>query len=243
MSKISNMKNQSLNKNNKYQINNANLIARKYLAESVYHMTKLDGLNTTMFDTKNLVDVGIINNMNTHDVTVINNLSKAWKFVVSDHGYDVLSLEFLKKLNDIVGKDLVLDHGSLRTGKVSIGEHTPDIPIEENVEKNIEDLKEIKDPINLAISIITNGIKNQYFYDGNKRTSFMLANSILIQNNVGIIVIEDIKYPEFNTHLTKLLSENNEKDLSVFLKEKCINYQPTYQQELDNEKDEAVLEM
>lgn len=216
-------------------MNNAYLTAKRYIAESIYHMTKLDGLNTTFPETKSLIDGGVVANMDLHDVTVITNLKRAWEMVLND-SYNsendktlIFSVDYFKKINSIVGRDLVINAGELRTTVVGIGNYTPPVPNDEFISKKLDEIKNCDDPIQQALEVLCFGIKSQNFYDANKRTSFMVANYILIKNDIGIIYVNESKYQKFNELLSDFLIDNNVEPLKDFFYTSCIEFQPTYE--------------
>lgn len=67
------------------------------------------------------------------------------------------------------------------------------------------------------------GMRKQLFWDGNKRTSTIAANKIMIQNGKGIIKIPDTKLIEFNELLSKYYTTNNIKKIKQFIYENCID--------------------
>lgn len=67
------------------------------------------------------------------------------------------------------------------------------------------------------------GMRNQLFWDGNKRTSTICANKIMIQNGAGIIKVPDNKLEEFNTLLTEFYNTNKEEKIEKFIYENCID--------------------
>ena len=67
------------------------------------------------------------------------------------------------------------------------------------------------------------GMRNQLFWDGNKRTSTIAANKIMIQNGKGIIKIPDNKLVEFNILLSEFYSTNNMDTVKQFIYENCID--------------------
>ena len=79
-----------------------------------------------------------------------------------------------------------LEWGVLRKGTVGVGDFIPSIPIKENVLKEIERIKGINNPIDKALEYFAYACKQQLFWDGNKRTSTMVASKILIENGEGI---------------------------------------------------------
>ena len=67
------------------------------------------------------------------------------------------------------------------------------------------------------------GMRSQLFWDGNKRTSTIVANKIMIENGKGIIKIPDNKLEEFNILLSEFYSTNNMKKIKHFIYENCID--------------------
>ena len=66
------------------------------------------------------------------------------------------------------------------------------------------------------------GMRSQLFWDGNKRTSTICANAILIKNGKGIIKVSDQDLQEFNELLTEFYNTNRKEKLMQFIYEKCI---------------------
>ena len=67
------------------------------------------------------------------------------------------------------------------------------------------------------------GMRSQLFWDGNKRTSTIVANKIMIENGKGIIKIPDNKLEEFNILLSEFYSTNNMEKIKYFIYENCID--------------------
>ncbi len=66
------------------------------------------------------------------------------------------------------------------------------------------------------------GMRGQLFWDGNKRTSIIVANKILISEGKGILTVKDQYLNEFNKLLTEFYDTNNGQKLENFLYENCI---------------------
>ena len=67
------------------------------------------------------------------------------------------------------------------------------------------------------------GMRTQLFWDGNKRTSTISANKIMIQNGKGIIKIPDNKLKEFNILLSEFYTTNNMEKIKQFIYKNCID--------------------
>ena len=113
--------------------------------------------------------------------------------------------EYWCKLNEYIARNEALEWGKLRTGTVGISgtDYVPPVP---EKEKTIEELKNILSSTSLsvtdkALEAFTWGARGQFFWDGNKRTSLLLANKILVSSGAGIMTITDKYMEQFNSLL------------------------------------------
>ncbi len=60
------------------------------------------------------------------------------------------------------------------------------------------------------------------FIDGNKRVAQLIANKVLIENNIGIFQIPIEELEEFKTLLLCFYESGNEAEIISFMKENCI---------------------
>lgn len=60
------------------------------------------------------------------------------------------------------------------------------------------------------------------FIDGNKRVAQLIANKILIQNNIGIFQIPIEKMEEFKVMLIAYYETADDKEIIDFMDEFCI---------------------
>lgn len=73
-----------------------------------------------------------------------------------------------------------------------------------------------------ALEVFTWGTRGQYFWDGNKRTSLMLANKILISAGAGIMTITDKYMEHFNVLLLEYYNTGKSDKLKRFLYDNAI---------------------
>ena len=73
-----------------------------------------------------------------------------------------------------------------------------------------------------ALEAFTWGARGQFFWDGNKRTSLMLANKILVFSGAGIMTITDKHMEQFNTLLLNYYNTGKSEELKQFLYENAI---------------------
>lgn len=66
------------------------------------------------------------------------------------------------------------------------------------------------------------GVRGQFFWDGNKRISLLLANKILVSAGAGIMTIADKYMEQFNTLLLNYYNISETRELKRFLYENAI---------------------
>lgn len=135
-----------------------------------------------------------------------------------------LNLEYICKINSFISRNESLEWGVLRTGQVGISgtNYIPDIPNENDVKEKLNKILSIENITLRAIKYMLYGMRSQLFWDGNKRTSMIIANKIMIENGKGIITIKEENLLEFNTLLTNYYNTNNEEEIINFIYNNCI---------------------
>lgn len=198
-------------------------LAKKVLVSSIYNSAKLEGINTTYPDTKTILDGANVPSLRLDEINCILNLRDAWNFVLSNID-EAITLDFICKINSFVSRNESLEWGVLRTGKVGINgvDYIPDIP---NEAKIIADIKNIMEEDNItkrSLVLMLYLMRTQAFWDGNKRTSMIVANKIMIENGCGVITIKEEYFKEFNSLLTEYYNTNKMESLLEFLYNNCI---------------------
>lgn len=198
-------------------------LAKKLIVSNIYSNARIEGCNVTFPETQTILDGVNVPNVKLDDITCILNLRDAWKYVINNYN-EPLSLGFICKVNSFVARNESIEWGTLRNGKVSISgtNYIPEIPKKEEVIENINELKSIQCVTKRAIRYMLYGMRGQLFWDGNKRTSIIVANKILIENGKGILTIKDENLKEFNTLLTEFYDTNKSEKIEEFLYNKCI---------------------
>ena len=132
-----------------------------------------------------------------------------------------VTFEYWCKLNEYIARNEALEWGKLRTGTVGISgtDYVPPVP---EKEKTIEELKNIlsstsSSATDKALEAFTWGARGQFFWDGNKRTSLLLANKILVSSGAGIMTITDKYMEQFNSLLFEYYNTGENRELKQFL--------------------------
>ncbi len=199
-------------------------LAKRNLVDNVYANARMEGINVTFPQTKTILDGVNVASLKLDEIQCILNLRDAWKFVINNIEKK-FNLDFICKVNEYVARNESLEWGTLRTGVVEITgtQYIPEVPNKESIEKNIKNILEIKNATERAITYMLYGMRSQLFWDGNKRTSTIVANKIMIENGAGIIKVPDEKLEKFNELLTEYYNSNDMKNISNFIYENCID--------------------
>ena len=207
-------------------------LAKKKWDENVYCGMKMENRNITFPQTQTILNGVNVPNVTLDDIQAVLNMRDAWKYLlktVNDH----LNIEYACKLNDFVSRNESLEWGVLRNGTVGISgtDYIPPIPQKHILQKELTDIlsKKITNT-EKAIDTFLWGCKTQMFWDGNKRTSLLLANKILIKGGNGMLIIPENKMETFNTLLNTFYTsfaqtENGNpatENLKLFLFENAI---------------------
>ena len=200
-------------------------LAKKKWEENVYCGMKMENRAVTFPQTRTILNGVNVPNVQLDDIQAILNMRDAWKFLLSTINEEV-TFGYWCKLNEYIARNEALEWGKLRTGSVGISgtDYEPPIP---NKEKTIEELKNILSTSNAsatdkALEAFVWGTRGQFFWDGNKRTSLMLANKILVSSGSGIMTITDKYMEQFNTILLNYYNTGKSEELKQFLYENAI---------------------
>ncbi len=200
-------------------------LAKKKWDENVYCGMKMENRAVTFPQTQTILNGVNVPNVQLDDIQAILNMRDAWKFLLSTINEEV-TFEYWCKLNEYIARNEALEWGKLRTGSVGISgtDYEPPIPTKE---KTIEELENILFASNAsatdkALEAFTWGARGQFFWDGNKRTSLMLANKILVFSGAGIMTITDKHMEQFNTLLLNYYNTGKSEELKQFLYENAI---------------------
>lgn len=201
-------------------------IAKKKWDENVYCGMKMENRAVTFPQTQTILNGVNVPNVQLDDIQAILNMRDAWKFLLSTVG-EPLTFEYWCKLNGYIARNEALEWGKLRTGSVGISgtEYEPPIPEQEQTiyELNKIVLDTDSTATEKALESFVWGVRGQFFWDGNKRTSLTLANKLLVSAGAGIMTITDKYMEQFNTLLLEYYNSGNSETLKTFLYESAIH--------------------
>lgn len=198
-------------------------LAKRNIVDNVYSNARMEGLNITFPQTQTILDGVNVQGLKLDEIQCILNLRDAWKFVINNIDKE-FNLDFICKVNEYVARNESLEWGKLRKGNVSISgtEYVPEIPDTEKVINDIKEINKIENITQRAIEYMLYGMRSQLFWDGNKRTSTICANAIMIKNGKGILKVADKNLNEFNELLTQYYTTNDKSKIRQFIYDNCI---------------------
>ena len=199
-------------------------LAKRNLVDNIYANARMEGLNITFSETKTILEGVNVPNLKIDEIQCILNLRDAWKYLINNIHAD-FNLDFICKINELVARNESIAWGILRQGGVQITgtDYIPEIPDEEDVKKQINNILQIENATERAIDYMLYGMRSQLFWDGNKRTSTICANKIMIENGCGIIKVPDNKLKDFTILLSEFYSTNNKEKIKQFIFDNCID--------------------
>ena len=209
--------------------------AKKYLHKAVESMAVIEKITFPKEITEKVIQCKTLEKFDDYDIQTILNLKLAWQNLYRNL-YKPLNLDYVIKINKIIASHQALEVGILRN-KINYvsGEFLIPIPIESKIVNLLnKNFKEIESIENNALQLFIHIIIKQWFFDGNKRTAFVILNKILIEAGLGICLIDQSNQSEFDSLLYSCYRNNykgsrkNKIDAASifvrFLKEKCITH-------------------
>ena len=178
-------------------------LAKKKWDENVYCGMKMENRNITFPQIQTILNGVNIPNVTLDDIQAVLNMRDAWKHLLKTVTDD-LNIHYACKLNEFVSRNESLEWGVLRNGTVGISgtAYIPPIPNQTTLSRELaEILSRQVSNTEKAINTFLWSCKTQMFWDGNKRTSLLLANKILISGGNGMLIIPESQMEQFNTLL------------------------------------------
>ena len=200
-------------------------LAKKKWDENVYCGMKMENRAVTFPQTQTILNGINVPDVQLDDIQAILNMRDAWKFLLNTVNESV-TFEYWCKLNEYIARNEALEWGKLRTGMFGISgtDYEPPVPDRTKTETELTAILSAKDAsaTDKALEAFTWGTRGQFFWDGNKRTSLVLANKILISSGAGILTITDKFMEEFNSLLLDYYNTGKAETLKQFLYQNAI---------------------
>lgn len=199
------------------------MFAKRYIKEAITSMSIIEKIKSHEETIEIIIKGKFFERQDSYDVETINRLQIAWERLQYTLEKKIDS-DYVIEMNRIIAGHQALKVGQFRDQKNSVsGEFVIGIPNLERIRKLLENT--FCPSVDVALNLFYYIILNQWFFDGNKRTAFLMANKVLISNGLGILLISKDEREDFEKLLYKCYKkrniENKEKFIK-FLKEECI---------------------
>jgi Fic family protein len=201
--------------------------AKKVLAGLVHDMAFLEGNPFTFPEVQTLLDGVTVGGHKLSDEAQILNTAEAWKLlfrIVENGGFEI-SKEVFCKLHQVAAKGEALTLGQFRVGDVGISGTDYKPPKFEELEtlfvEGVLAIKCLEDDYERAFAFFLFGALQQFFWDGNKRTSRLMMAGELLKHGLDIASIPSSKKLEFNQKMVRFYDTKDGSEMMEFL-EKCV---------------------
>lgn len=197
-------------------------MAKRMLVDSIWKSANLEGLGTTFPKTEAIL-ANAPTTTKTEEVLFVINMKRAWQFLLDNLEYNNCIM-LLREFDKIVGELLFSYAGEIRTIPVQIGGTSwePGMPHTGIIMDSIKNIEQIDDIELKALKYFCYIARTQMFIDGNKRVAQLMANKVLIENNIGIFQIPIEKLEEFKSMLIGFYETGDDIKIIGFMKEYCI---------------------
>lgn len=217
--------------------------AKRLIVDSIWKSANLEGLGTTFPKTEAILE-NIPTETKKEEVLFIINMKRAWDFLLQNIDYPNCIM-LLREYNKVVGENLYMGNGEIRKSEVFIGGTTwkPAIPTENEIHEKIKELNSIADVELKALKYFCYVARTQMFIDGNKRVAQLIANKILIENDIGVFQIPIEALEPFKGLLLRFYETNDDTEIISFMKEYCIVRVGTGVKQYKEKKEYKIIEI
>ncbi|MCX6754610.1 MAG: Fic family protein [Candidatus Nomurabacteria bacterium] len=189
----------------------------RFIIELSWKSSKIEGNTYTLLDTERLIKEGIPAEGNTaKETSMIINHKKAFSFImdnfksINDKG---ITLNFIEKVHELLTLDLGVARG-VRTGLVGIigTKYRPldnKYQINEALESLCKKVNTMDDPYSRALTLLVGISYIQPFEDGNKRTSRLICNAILLAENCAPLSYRSVDENNYRESILVFYEKNS----------------------------------
>ena len=202
-------------------------LAKRLLVDSIWRTAKIEVDGVTFPDTQEIFDGRAPEGMSVDDIVTVNNIKRAWRFLLDNIDYPV-DWQYIREYNRIIGEGLVRDAGRLREYGVRIGGTgwVPEIPTVESPQERVRGILEESEGEDTAMLLFGAVTRGQWFSDGNKRTALMVANHQLIHDGIGVFSIPPEDKAQFVSMLLRYYETGDYSRLSDWLSQNAVGHVP-----------------
>lgn len=200
--------------------------AKRNLVDYIWKSANLEGIAVTFPETQTIFEGVSVQGKSIDDINSIVQMKHGWQYLFSTLEED-LTVAYIKKLHLELGKMTIINAGSFRLDEVRIAgsSYIPPMPVQEKVEEALSKILNSNSGwTEKALDLMLYLVKQQLFYDGNKRIAMMTANKVLISHGCGILSVSQDDLEQFFTLLVAYYEDESKKEeLKQFLYDNCLD--------------------
>ncbi|MDD3311196.1 Fic family protein [Pseudodesulfovibrio sp.] len=200
-------------------------IAQKVFAELVFDVQSLEGMPFTMPEVQTYIQGITVGGHKVTDEAKLKQQILGWEKLIELVKTDTfaVSKKVACSIQEVIAKDEALEVGQFRSGQVSIAgtEYRPPKAdeLDDIFAATIEDILELEDIREQAYRLHLDFARNQFFYDGNKRTGLLMLNGHLMSNGYPPLSVPAKRLTEYNTGIIKFYESGDHSEMMTFLKQ------------------------
>ena len=138
-------------------------LAKRLLVDLIWRTAKIEVDGVTFPDTQEIFDGRAPEGMSVDDIVTVNNIKRAWGFLLGNIDYPV-DWQYIREYNRIIGEGRVRDAGRLREYGVRIGGTgwVPEIPTVESPQERVRGILEESEGEDTAMLLFGKGRRNEH---------------------------------------------------------------------------------
>ena len=205
------------------------LTAKRALADIVHSMSSAEGNPITITEVITLLDGITVGGHKVSDQNQVLRISDAWQelFQLVENDQFELSKKIAIRLNTKIAKDEAYKVGTFRDRQVAIQgvEYIPPhhSTLDRKFDEMLIEVNQRNVALDRAVICFAMCARNQYFFDGNKRTSQLLMNGILLSNGLHAISVPAKERNEYFHLVREFYDGNDHRKLTQFLKARQLD--------------------
>ena len=200
-------------------------IAQKVFAELVFDVQKLEGMPFTMPEVQTYLQGITVGGHHVTDEDKLKQQVLGWKhllFLVKTGDFS-LTKDSACSIQEILARDEALEIGHFRSGRVGIAgtwySPPPANELNELFERMLHEIGALPDIREQAYRLHLDFARNQFFYDGNKRTGLLMCCGHLMSNGYPPLSVPAKRLIEYNAGMIRFYESGNYTEMIDFLRE------------------------
>jgi len=200
-------------------------IAQKIFAELVFDVQKLEGMPFTMPEVQTYLQGITVGGHKVTDEDKLKQQIHGWNHLISLVKTEdfALTKDIACSIQGIIAKDEALELGQFRSGGVGIAgtrySPPPADTLDTVFERMLEEIRAMPNVREQAFRLHLDCARNQFFYDGNKRTGLLMCCGHLMSNGYPPVSVPARRLAEYNAAMIRFYESGTYAEMMNFFEE------------------------